>query len=267
MPPAHTPPTITLTTDFGLSDHYVGTMKGVILSRCPGAQIIDIAHDLPAFSIWSGAYTIDQSAPYFPNGTVHVVVIDPGVGTERRAMVVEAGGQHFVGPDNGVFSFILEGHPNARCYRIDNKDLMLPSPSKTFHGRDIFAPAGAALAAGSVSVEAVGALITDPIRLQNLEPREDKPGLWSGKVLHVDHFGNMITGFRSERFLTHVTATFLLKVANREISTFGNTFGEMETDELFIYPGSSGYLEIGAKQTSAAEKVGIAPGEPVILRL
>ncbi len=267
MAPTLFPPVITLTTDFGLADHYVGTMKGVLVSRCPGAQLVDITHDVPAFSIWAGAYAIDQSAPYFPHGTVHLVVIDPGVGTDRRPLVVEALEQRFVGPDNGVFSLILERDPNARIYEITNDDLLLPSPSATFHGRDIFAPVAAALASGSTSPSAVGPLITNVERLADTQPVQQSDGLWHGKILSIDHFGNVITNLSAHRFLPILTPRFSLQLRKREIFTLGNTFGEMEDGELFVYAGSSGYLEIGASRDKAAEIIGVEPGQLVTLRL
>src|SRR5436305_104946 len=147
---------VTLTTDFGLTDHYVGTMKGVILRVCPGATIVDITHQIQPFSIYAGAYAIRQAAPYFPGGTVHVVVVDPGVGTARRPIVIKALDQFFIAPDNGVLTSIMAADHQARCYEITRTDLMLPSPSATFHGRDVFAPVAAAIAAGIVTPDEVG---------------------------------------------------------------------------------------------------------------
>ena len=156
MSVSRVPPIVTLTTDFGLADHYVGTMKGVILSRCPGAQLVDISHEIPPFSIFSAAYTIDQAALYFPPGTVHLIVVDPGVGTPRRALCAEALGHLFVAPDNGVLSLVAARDANLRARELTNRELWLRTPSATFHGRDIFAPAAAALASGSARFEDVG---------------------------------------------------------------------------------------------------------------
>ncbi len=193
-------PLLTLTTDFGLRDHYVGTMKGVILSRCPEAHIVDISHGVPPFSLWTGAYTIDQAAPYFPAGTIHVVVVDPGVGTTRRAILAEAIGQQFIAPDNGVLSMILARDPGAVVREITNQELFLPAVSATFHGRDIFAPVAASVACGRARPEEVGPILTAVERLPNVEPVQQANGDWVGTVLSVDHFGNVITNFRASRF-------------------------------------------------------------------
>src|SRR6476469_5428090 len=141
-----TRPIITLTTDFGLQDHYAGTMKGVILSRCPQAQIVDITHAVPPFSLYAGAYAVDQAAPFFPPGAIHVVVVDPGVGTDRKPLLVEFREQFFVAPDNGVLSLLLTRNGGGTVREITNRELWLPRPSNTFHGRDVFAPVAAALA-------------------------------------------------------------------------------------------------------------------------
>src|SRR4051794_20953941 len=143
-------PVITLTTDFGVQDHYVASMKGVILSVNPATPIVDITHEIPPFSILSGAYAIAQASPCFPPNTVHVVVVDPGVGTARRPILLQAGGQIFVAPDNGVLSMVANGEAEAQCFEIRRRDLMRPEVSSTFHGRDIFAPVGAAVACGKV---------------------------------------------------------------------------------------------------------------------
>ena len=194
------------------------------------------------------------------------MVIDPGVGTARRGLAMVALQQHFVGPDNGVFTFILQRDPEAEVYEITDDDLSLPSPSNTFHGRDIFAPVAAALASGSVRPSTVGPLITDPKRLSDTEPREESRGKWRGRILSVDRFGNLITNLKADRFMPMLTADFSVLIQNQQILKLGSTFGEMELGELFVYSGSSGYLEIGANRDHAAEKIGAGPGEAVILR-
>src|SRR4051812_23514091 len=193
-------PVVTLTTDFGLQDHYVASMKGVILSVSPATPIVDITHEIPPFSILSGGYAISQAAPCFPPNTVHIVVVDPGVGTARRAILLQAGGQIFVGPDNGVFTLIGNGDREAKCFEITRRDLMRSQVSSTFHGRDIFAPVGAAVACGRAATADVGPQIFDWKRLDGLEPQEIERETWMGQVLSVDHFGNLITNFRSSEF-------------------------------------------------------------------
>lgn len=261
------PPVITLTTDFGVSDHYVGTMKGVILLRCPDARIVDITHGIAPFSISGAAYTIDQSAPYFPLGTVHVVVVDPGVGTERKAIVIDALGQVFVGPDNGVFTQILARDPQARTFEVTNRDLALPNASATFHGRDLFAPVAAAVANGSISLQKVGPILKQPEMIPDLKPVQAGEAQWRGRILSIDHFGNVITNFSSDFFLPLITGRFELLAGDSRIRTRATTFGEVAPGKLFVYPGSSGYLEIGLNLDRAAVLLGIESNAPLVLNL
>lgn len=257
-------PVITLTTDFGLQDHYVGTMKGVILSRCLNSTIVDICHELPAFSVWSGAYAIDQAAPYFPAGTFHVVVIDPGVGTERKPILMEALGQYFIAPDNGVLSLIRRresGHVIVR--EIANRELFLPRTSATFHGRDVFAPAAAMLAAGTILVEQTGARLRDVEMLDGLAAMSVGPGRWTGKVLSVDRFGNVITNFEASL----ARNGFEIETSRAVVNTLRKTFGGAPEGLAFAYPGSSGYLEIGMNQRSAAVFLQLAAGDSLALRM
>lgn len=256
------PPIITLTTDFGLSDHYVGTMKGVILARCRNAVIVDINHDVPAFSILTGAFSISQAARFFPPGTIHVVVIDPGVGTSRRPILVEAGNQSFIAPDNGVLALILQQHRAATVREITNRGLWLESPSDTFHGRDVFAPVAASLAAGVAKPEQVGPTLQRYETLGDLEANRIENGVTQGLVLNIDHFGNVVTNFLSYAS----TDTSTIEVKSKKIKRFYRTFGEAPAGELFIYYGSSGYLEIGMNQQNAASALGVCLGEKITLR-
>ncbi len=258
MPPS----IITLTTDFGLRDHYVGTMKGVILGRSPQTQLIDITHEIEPFSIYAGAYAISQAAPYFPPGTVHLVVVDPGVGTARKPLLVEASEQYFIAPDNGVLSFILASDPYARMREISNRALWVPSPSETFHGRDVFAPVAAALADGQIRASHVGPILDDPVILPNLEPLNIKDSRWRGIVLNVDRFGNIVTNYTSARF---GSVRFSLKAGSRQITARRGTFAGADPGACFVYSGSSGYLEIGINQGNAAELLGVMPGNSVEL--
>jgi S-adenosyl-L-methionine hydrolase (adenosine-forming) len=255
-----TPPIITLTTDFGLQDHYVGAMKGVILSRCPRAQLIDITHDIPAFSVHAGAYAIDQAAPFFPPGTIHVVVVDPGVGTDRKPLLVEFQDQFFIAPDNGVLSLALARTDSSVAREITNRDLWLPHPSSTFHGRDIFAPTAAALASGIAQPKDVGPLLENVQQLPDLAPIELERGTWRGKILSVDRFGNVITNFKPP------AGSFSLIIGQHTITEFRRSFGAAAPDLLFAYSGSSGYLEIGMNQGHAAQTVRAAAGGTAVLR-
>ncbi|SRR5579884_1518506 len=255
------PPIITLTTDFGLSDHYVGTMKGVILTRCPNATIMDITHDLPPFSILAGAHAISQAASFFPPRTIHVIVVDPGVGTERKAILAEAGDQFFVAPDNGLLTLILDRDSQAVVREITNRRLWLDSPSHTFHGRDIFSPVAAFLASGKAKAEDVGPILQHPQRFRDLTPRQVQPGVWEGIVLSIDHFGNLITNFLSNTS----SSNFILDVNRHRINKFYNTFGAAPPGVPFVYHGSSGYLEIGINQQSAAQALSVSPGDRITM--
>ena len=255
------PPIITLTTDFGLEDHYAGTMKGVILSRCPEAQLVDISHYVPSFNLYTGAYTISQSAPYFPAGCVHVVVIDPGVGTERKPLLVEASNQLFIAPDNGVLSLVLARDTGATVREISNKSLWLQSASATFHGRDIFAPVAAALASGEINPEHVGPILEEAVLLGELEPHEVKRSHWQGMVLSVDHFGNVITNFRIDKFRAALAGKFSLEAGSGRVTEARKTFAEAEPQLCFVYAGSSSYLEIGINQGDAGAQLKLKPGD------
>jgi S-adenosylmethionine hydrolase len=211
-------PVITLLTDFGHLDPYAGIMKGVILGICPEARIVDLTHDVIPYQIAQAAFLLEQSWRYFPAGTIHVAVVDPGVGTARRPLLVEAGGHYFIGPDNGVL-------PEGEAFEI----LVDSAPaSRTFHGRDVFAPAAARLAMGEKRVKPV----SDPVRIT----------LERGTVLHIDRFGNVITNLRPG--------------TEKRVATYA----EGPPGELFVIEGSSGYLEIALNRGSAAERLGIGVG-------
>lgn len=259
-------PIITLTTDFGTADHYVGTMKGVLASICPEASIIDVTHDVPHFDIWSGAYAISQAAPFFPKGTVHVVVVDPGVGTARRGISCTLNDQIFIAPDNGVLSLAIDESSPYRGRELRNPELWLKSPSNTFHGRDLFSPAAAKLAAGLIQWDDIGPELEGIVRLPHCKAVEERSGLWRGCVLSVDHFGNVITNI-TVGYPPLESSRFRLSTGGHTLDRFRRTFGEARRDELFVYPGSSGFYEIGINQESAARILGISPGDPVVLEV
>lgn len=267
MRPLKAPAIITLTTDFGLADHYAGTMKGVLLARCPGAQIVDISHEIPRFSIAAGAYAISQAAPFFPAGTIHVVVVDPGVGTTRKPILVEAIDQAFIAPDNGVLGLVTAKDVHTRAREITNRGLWLPSPSHTFHGRDVFAPVAAALASGASRPDEVGPLLRQIEQLAESQPERLDQNTWRGKVLSIDHFGNVITNFPSGAFPQIAGSRFKLELGNHEICDFQTTFGISSRDHCFAYFGSAGYVELGMNRQSAAAYLGVVPEEMVLLRV
>ncbi|HTQ54496.1 MAG TPA: SAM-dependent chlorinase/fluorinase [Bryobacteraceae bacterium] len=258
-------PLITLTTDFGLSDHYVGTMKGVILSICPRARIVDISHGIGAYEIAEGAFTLAQAYRYFPRRTVHVVVVDPGVGTARRPILVEAAKQYFVAPDNGVLSMIC-AREKHKARAITNERYFLKPVSQTFHGRDIFAPVGAHLAAG-VAPARFGKLIADHLRQDFDKPVRTGRRAWTGAVLKVDRFGNMVTNFSAAEFPDLDLRAFEMAAGPRRISATARHYAAYGPGEPFLIVGSAGYYEISVSQGSAAKLLGCAAGAPLELTL
>jgi S-adenosyl-L-methionine hydrolase (adenosine-forming) len=256
---------ITLTTDFGTSDYFVGAMKGVMLGIAPTAHIVDITHEIAPFEVNQAAFTIAQAAQWFPKGTVHVVVVDPGVGTARRPILVEAAGQRFIGPDNGVFTMIYQSGPH-KVREIANPKLMLKTVSRTFHGRDVFAPAAAHLASGMAAAR-FGKLIRDYVRSETVKPALAKKQRWSGSVLKVDHFGNLITNFDMREFGELRTHAFEILAGSQIIRRLALTYAESGIGELVAIEGSSGFLEISANQESACEKLGCGVGAPVELEI
>jgi S-adenosylmethionine hydrolase len=189
-------PVITLTTDFGQQDSYVGTMKGVMLSICPDATLVDITHEVRPQAVRQAAYLLSTAVPYFAPGTVHLVVVDPGVGSERRAIAVKSSRAIYVAPDNGVLDMALAQDPARRAVSIANPDVRLPSVSATFHGRDIFAPAAAHLACGTDPLQMGEPIpLTSLVSQPSLQVQRRADGSLSGQILHMDHFGNLITNF------------------------------------------------------------------------
>ncbi len=245
---------ITLTTDFGLVDHYVGTMKGVIASICPEARVIDISHGVPAYALGDGAFVIAQAWRYFPPGTVHVVVVDPGVGSSRRPILLHADGQFFVAPDNGVLSLVMSSAQEQSVRWINATEYFLPEVSQTFHGRDIFAAVGAHLAAGVDAVK-LGPVIDDAVRLPMHQPQQTENG-WRGAIIYVDKFGNLITNIKAPLS----SGAFTLVAGEHTISTYARSYSETAPGELFVIGGSSGFLEISTAQASAALLLGIGAG-------
>lgn len=254
---------ITLTTDFGSTDHFVGVMKGVILGIHPGAEIVDITHDIKPFEVADGAFTVAQSYRYFPKKTIHVVVVDPGVGSSRRPLLVEAAGGYFIAPDNGVLSMIF-AREKSRVRHITNERYFRKPVSRTFHGRDVFAPVAAHLAKGTPPAK-FGPRIDDALRLAVDEPVRSGEGRWTGVVLKVDRFGNLITNFSIDGLKSINTRPFELKIGTQAITRLALTFTECPPGEVFAVVGSSGYLEIATNQGSAAELLGCGAGAPVEL--
>lgn len=256
-------PLLTLTTDFGTSDHFTGVMKGVILGICPSARLVDITHELRPFEIAEAAFTFGEAWRWFPKGTIHVAVVDPGVGSSRRPILVEAAGQYFIAPDNGLLTSALET-PKAKAREITAREYALPAVSTTFHGRDIFAPAAAHLAAG-IRPAAFGKLVSDALRLRLDKPTQTSKRQWTGLIQKVDRFGNIITNFRLSDFPWLATNPFVFTVGFEQLAALAANYATCEYGELYAIPGSSGFIEIILREASAAKRLGVASGAPVDL--
>ena len=261
-------PIITLLTDFGTADYFVGALKGAILSVNRRAQIVDITHEIPAHDIEAGAFTLLAAYSSFPPQTIHVAVVDPGVGSARRPVLVEAHGHFFVGPDNGLFSYVCDSSAGeARAYHLTNEKYFRSPVSQTFHGRDIFAPVAAALSR-NVPPAGFGELIDgDIVRLAPLTPVRAGEGAWSARIIHIDRFGNLITNIsRRELAAAELAAGAKLEIGGREIVSFRQSYAEESDraeDELFAIWGSAGLLEIAANRASAAQLLDAARGQLV----
>jgi S-adenosylmethionine hydrolase len=254
------PTIITLTTDFGLSDPFVGIMKGVILGIAPEAQVVDITHEVRSYDILEAALVIESSYRYFPSGTIHVIVVDPGVGSARRPMAAAAKEHIFVAPDNGVLSSVLNGDvstPAPAAHWINNRSLFLQAVSQTFHGRDIFAPVAAHLALG-IPIESVGPRIVDFVKKPLPKPRPQGDKL-VGMALRIDKFGNIITNLKR----SHLGKDFVIRVAGLSITRFCANFSEAEPGEFFALEGSMGYIELALNQGSAADRLKVGRGAQI----
>ena len=258
-------PIITLTTDYGTDDHLVGVLKGVILKINPEVQIVDITHGVTPFDLLDGAMAIANAYAYFPPRTIHVVVVDPGVGTERRPLLVSGQNQYFIAPDNGVLSAVYEKEQNFVVRHLTAEHYFLQPVSKTFHGRDIFA-AVAGWLSKNWQPASMGEGITDFKRFALPRPKE-ADGLLKGVVLKVDSFGNLITNLRSEDLPEGALekGEIKLQVGNHAVSKLVQTFANGNAGEAIAYLGSSGLVEIGVNKGSASKTLGIGRGTAVLL--
>jgi S-adenosylmethionine hydrolase len=256
---------ITLTTDFGTQDHYVSVMKAVMLGIAPTAQFIDISHHIPPQDIMAGAWVIRNSAFEFPKGSVHLVVVDPGVGTDRNPIALKIKDQYFVGPDNGIFSLITNEF-KFKAYNLNKSEYWRKDRSRTFHGRDIFSPVAAHLSEG-VDLKDLGDPIKELVSYHWAVPIGDKDGV-QGWVMHIDRFGNLITNI-SEQLLEDTAGRRKVRVyvGNTIIDHMVNTFGDVEPGEPAAFIGSSGMLEVGINKGNAAEMLGVDKGAQISLVL
>ena len=258
---------ITLTTDFGASDGYVGTMKGVILSIAPNVTLVDITHEIAPQHMRQAAYVLHAAALYFPPGTIHLAVVDPGVGSRRRALVVRTSRGFLVGPDNGLFTLFLADEPDAECRSMTNPAFMLPHVSATFHGRDVFAPVAAHLArrlGHSAELSEFGPRVSDPATLSISKPIQQADGNWLGQVLFADHFGNLITSITAD-VLTNIGSVEIL-IGQTPITGIKRTFADAAPGELIALVGSSGHLEISIVNGNAAQSLDLGPDSSITLR-
>ena len=267
---------ITLLTDFGTADYFVAAVKGVILTINPQAYLVDITHEIPPQDTEAGAFTLLTCYRDFPPGTIHLCVVDPGVGSVRRPIVVSAGSYYFVGPDNGLFSYVYDRAPAFEVFHVTAEEYFRQPPSPTFHGRDVFAPVAAALSKG-IDPPAFGTRITDEIRLASLATVKDNSGKLRGRIIHIDRFGNCITNFT--RADVPDDSAVKLAVNGRIVETFRQFFtdehgsenkpGSAETtadNELFAIWGSAGFLELAVNGGSAAYHLNAHRGDAVILQ-
>lgn len=260
---------VTFTTDFGLSDPFVGILHGVVLNIQPDTRIVDICHSVAAYDIFDGAWTISQAYRFFPPRTIHVVIVDPGVGTERRPLVVETESHIFVAPDNGVLSLIEARESKFVVRQVNAERYFLQPVSRTFHGRDIFAPVAGWLSKGVAPGE-FGPEISDYVRVPLPQVERIGENSLRGVVIKVDKFGNLITNIAAAdapELFAACTPAFNILIAGRTIARLCGSYAEGAEDEVFAIVGSSGYLELAAKQASAAEKLAAGVGSPVGLVL
>ncbi len=262
-----TNPVITLTTDYGTSDHLVGVLKGVILRIVPNATIVDINHHVAPFDVLDAALTIAAAYRYFPARTVHVVIVDPGVGTDRRPILVTADQYYFVAPDNGVLSLIYERESAVSVRHITAEHYFLSPVSNTFHGRDIFAPV-AAWVAKAYQTEAMGEEITDYVRFA-LPRAKAAGGALKGVVLRVDSFGNLVTNFTAEDLpaATGADGKLGMQVGGKRVEKLAQTFANGAAGEPVAIVGSSGFVEIAVNKAQAARVLGVNRGAEVLLEI
>jgi hypothetical protein len=257
---------ITLTTDFGLNDHFVGAMKGVMLEIAPEAQIIDISHAVQPFDILDGALTISQAYSYFPSGTVHMVIVDPGVGTTRRPVVLTGERHLFVAPDNGVLSLIYDREERISVRHITAEHYFLQPRSNTFHARDIFSPVAAYLARGA-GPDRFGEEITDYVRFSAPRPKPVDERTLRGVVLKVDRFGNLITNITPQdapQLFGATPPSFTITVGNKAQATrICTSYVEGAPGEVFGILGSMGFLEVATNRGSACQQMGAGKGSEV----
>ncbi len=252
---------IALLTDFGIKDYFVGAMKGAIFSINEDANVVDITHDIPPQDINAAGFTLRACYKNFPRETIFVAVVDPGVGSARRAILVETESYYFVSPDNGLLSFVFDEGRNFRVFELTDRRFFAETVSRTFHGRDIFAPVAAHLSKG-VAPNEFGAKIENSVRLKNNKPKKISKKTIEAEIIYIDRFGNLVTNLTMQE----LPENFTLEIGGRIISRLRNFFAEAAKGELFLIAGSAGFLEIAAPQASAREILRVEVGAKILLR-
>ena len=261
MPPG----ILTLTTDFGMTGPYVGAVKGVILGLAPGVQIVDITHTVTPQNVLEGAFVLASIVDAFPAGTVHLAVIDPGVGTDRKLVAAQVSGQWFVLPDNGLISAVLRDRPLEAVHEISNPSVYRAKVSSTFHGRDILAPAAAHLLRGD-DPGLLGPKLDKIERLATFDPRPDDAGGFIAEVVFRDWFGNLITNLPAELLLEAPASEWALEIAGQQIDGLSRTYGDHPPGKLIALAGSSGWIEIAVVDGDAGRFLGAGSGATVWAR-
>jgi S-adenosylmethionine hydrolase len=262
---------IALLTDFGSQDHYVGALKGAILAGCPDAGVVDIVHDVPPHDIEAGAWALSAAFRSFPPRTIFVAVVDPGVGGRRRALAIGCNGQFFVGPDNGIFTYVLVENYDYQVHEITNRALMREEVSATFHARDVFGPVAAHLARG-VPISEVGPNVIDPVVFPVQSMRQKGPIEWEANVVHVDHFGNLTTSLYHRDLMGILSQvgndpTEVVVVVEGWVIPLVHAYSEVAEGEACALVGSTGRMEVAIYRGSAAKTIGAGKGSPVRIRL
>ena len=255
-------PLIAFLTDFGLRDGYVGVLKGVVLSIVPQAQLIDITHDIPPQDIAAGAWVLGTSYCYFPRGTIYICVIDPGVGSARQPIAVHAGNWFFVGPDNGLLSYVLAEQPIYEAVALSNSTYHFPQVSATFHGRDVFAPVAAHIAHGVTLGDLGTPLHPSSLKRLDLEYANRQDGQITAQIVYIDHFGNLITDLRLPSRLLQSSH---VRLGRQKIACHAETYAQVKTGIPFLLVGSTGLLEIACRNESAAANLRTTTGQPLRL--
>jgi hypothetical protein len=251
-------PIVTLLTDFGLDDAFVGMMKGVVLQRAPRSPLVDLTHAIPPQDVRLAGYTLADSWRFFPPGTIHVAVVDPGVGSDRPILAARIEGQIMLAPDNGLLTAVFEQASATELRQVSNRDVFLKTISQTFHGRDIFAPTAGALA-GGMALADVGPPAETWVTLDLPGPRVDEEGRVHGEVVSIDHFGNLITNIPGPMLPLQPR----VRIADRAIGRLSRSYAESEAGELLAIVSSAGRLEVAKNRGSAAAELGVGIGEPL----